>query len=1233
MAEHSIGTAWIQVSPSMKGFRSAVQKELGALDTTPAEKKIESGLGGAFSRVGKIASGTLAVASSVALAAGFADVAHEAVLASDATDKFKTTLSFAGQSSADIERLTKSTKAYADKTVYGLSDIQSVTAQLAANNVKDYDRLAEAAGNLNAVAGGSAQTFKSVGMVMTQTAGSGKLTTENFNQLADAIPGASGKLQQALLEAGAYTGDFRDAMQKGEVTAQEFNDAVMGLGLTDVAQEAATSTSTIEGAWGNLQASLVSGGMSIVDRIKPALTSFMGAVATGAETAFTWINDTLLPGLEGVYDILVKGDFHGSPFGLEEDSGVVDFLFNVRDAAAAAGNWISGTLVPGVENLATLVATGDFSGSFFGVQEDSGLVDFIISVRDTVISLWGTLRDSVIPGVKSFIMDVGSSPVWQTVLGFLGQMVQSKPVLVGVVSTFIAWKAATAAWSLGKMTVDLVRNTAAWVSNTAAMIASKSETIALMAMYTGEFIANLVRQGVQLAVNTGAWIAQNAAVLAVRAGTIAYTGAQWLLNAAMNANPIGLIVIGLVALGAAIAVAWNRSETFRNIVTGAWEGIKNAVGVVVDWLTAYVWPAVEAVWTGIKLGVAVVATAVSLCFQAWRAVISTVVDWLVANVWPLVQSVWDGIRTGASNLWTGIQVAWNGIMTGVQTVASWFTTYVQPVIVAVWEAIKAGANLLRTGIQVAWNGIMTGVQTVASWFTTYVQPVIVAVWEAIKAGANLLRTGIQVAWNGIMSVVQTVASWFTTYVQPVVQSVWDGIRTGASSLWTSITNVWDGIRSAISTVVDWMRNTMQTAVTTMTTKVGEAFSSAKDTISTAWNKIKEVAAKPINFVITTVYRDGIKKTFDSIAEKLGLSTRLPDVTPIAGYASGGVLPGYSPGRDIYHFTSSDGGGRLALSGGEAIMRPEWTRAVGGPRAVAAMNRAARYGTPIPGGDAGGVFQFADGGIWGRIKNAVSSGVSSVTGWISSAAEAAASIISDPLGAVANLIKAPVDALLRSVPGAGMLVDIAKAVPGRAISWIGEWLKGETATMSASDLVSQARLAIGTPYVWGGVDVPGGVDCSGLVVWALRKMGYNVPRHTAATFQASSVPVSSPVPGDLAFWGAPAHHVAVVSGQGMMVEAPTFGQTVRETAVYGSPTYGRFRYDDGGYLQPGLSVVENRTGRPEPVFTSGQFSKMDQLVGLLREDRARDLVVRDVNDELVGRMRAEADGRIIEAQQL
>ena len=147
-------------------------------------------------------------------------------------------------------------KDYADKTVYGLGDIQNITAQLASNNVANYDKLAEAAGNLNAVAGGNAETFKSVGMVLTQTAGQGKLTTENWNQLSDAIAGASGPLQEQMLKNGAYTGNFRDAMQKGEITAEEFNQAIMQLGMTDVAKEAATSSQTIEGAWGNLQAAL-----------------------------------------------------------------------------------------------------------------------------------------------------------------------------------------------------------------------------------------------------------------------------------------------------------------------------------------------------------------------------------------------------------------------------------------------------------------------------------------------------------------------------------------------------------------------------------------------------------------------------------------------------------------------------------------------------------------------------------------------------------------------------------------------------------------------------------------------------------------------------------------------------------------------------------------------------------------------------------------------------------------
>jgi hypothetical protein len=78
-------------------------------------------------------------------------------------------------------------------------------------------------------------------------------------------------------------------------------------------------------------------------------------------------------------------------------------------------------------------------------------------------------------------------------------------------------------------------------------------------------------------------------------------------------------------------------------------------------------------------------------------------------------------------------------------------------------------------------------------------------------------------------------------------------------------------------------------------------------------------------------------------------------------ATGGVMPGYTPGQDVHSFYSPTAG-QLDLSGGEAVMRPEWTRAVGGPKAVERINAAARAGRfgREPGGFAsGGTISFAD----------------------------------------------------------------------------------------------------------------------------------------------------------------------------------------------------------------------------------------------------------------------------------
>lgn len=242
-----------------------------------------------FSVVGHAIGTTLGNLASNAISrvTGFiGDMTREAITATDSVSKFKKSMDFAGFGGEEIEKATEQMKGYADVTVYGLEDILNTSAQLASNGIPNYIELTEAAGNLNAVAGGSEETFKSVAMMLTQTAGAGKLTTENWNQLADAIPGASGLLQEAMLKNGAYTGNFRDAMEKGEISSDEFNQAITQLGMNPGAIEAAKSTDTLGGSWDRLKSTVVTAIQGIIEKIGVEnITGFINTLSTKIEEA------------------------------------------------------------------------------------------------------------------------------------------------------------------------------------------------------------------------------------------------------------------------------------------------------------------------------------------------------------------------------------------------------------------------------------------------------------------------------------------------------------------------------------------------------------------------------------------------------------------------------------------------------------------------------------------------------------------------------------------------------------------------------------------------------------------------------------------------------------------------------------------------------------------------------------------------------------------------------------
>ena len=531
----NVGSASVTIMPTMSGFAAKMDKQLGGAGKTggasfskafgtaaqpgtgfigrfrtagtSAGSAMGESVGKGISAKGAAIAGAMGgLASSIGakLVGAIQGLTGEITDASDSAQKFASTLSFADIDDSTIKDLTASTQAYADETVYGLSDIRNTTAQLAANGVDNYAQLAEAAGNLNAVAGGNADTFKSVAMVMTQTAGAGKLTTENWNQLSDAIPGASGKLQEALKANGAYTGNFREALEKGQVSAEEFNKAVMDLGMTDAAKEAATFTATIEGAMGNLEAAGVKGGMVLTDAFKPFIT---GAINTASET------------IGQVTDGVVRF------FGVAQSSGSVQQLVDTVGALGGAAGNILGAL-------------GSLALAVLGIQPS------------------GDAATDAANGLKSELD--AAQPVIQGVSNATGWLkdhaAEAAPTVQGLVFAIAAMRVAQGA-------AGLVSAFSAAVGGMA--IASPAAAAGTTALAGGETAA-----GTAAGVSAAQMLAFGAAVLMIGGGAaLACAGLLALANAAVmiaSAGPsaaagmaamvgtVALLAVGAAALGPAL---------------------------------------------------------------------------------------------------------------------------------------------------------------------------------------------------------------------------------------------------------------------------------------------------------------------------------------------------------------------------------------------------------------------------------------------------------------------------------------------------------------------------------------------------------------------------------------------------------------------------------------------------------------------------------------------------------
>lgn len=121
--------------------------------------------------------------------------------------------------------------------------------------------------------------------------------------------------------------------------------------------------------------------------------------------------------------------------------------------------------------------------------------------------------------------------------------------------------------------------------------------------------------------------------------------------------------------------------------------------------------------------------------------------------------------------------------------------------------------------------------------------------------------------------------------------------------------------------------------------------------------------------------------------------------------------------------------------------------------------------------------------------------------------------------------------------------------------------GQPNVQAGLSAVAVASTQIGIPYSWGGGSIQGptrghnqgsttvGFDCSSLVVFVMARLGISMPR-TAREQQkvGQQINPKDAQPGDLLFWGDPAHHVGIYAGNGMMIHAPSTGKNIERKGV-------------------------------------------------------------------------------------
>lgn len=471
----------------------------------------------------------------------------------------------------------------------------------------------------------------------------------------------------------------------------------------------------------------------------------------------------------------------------------------------------------------------------------------------------------------------------------------------------IPQRTADALSSLGSFLATTAAN--GWAGFTGGITDAWNGTVAFVASIPGLIMSALAGLGASLTtsaatgwagftagISTG-WAATVAFLTGLPAAIVGFFAAapQWLLT--VGQDIIGGLVNGLV--GAATAVG----NFFTGLVDSFLAGFRSALGIASP-STVFAQMGVD-ILTGLLEGLRSLVGVLLEFFQGFVTGIVSVFSTALGFLTGLWSAFWTGLSAVAQTLFDGIRV----------------------VIELTWTVIRGlflAAIALLTG---NWDGFWRILQATATSVFAQIRAVIDGAWAAIRGAFDSAISFLRGLWDQWWAGLRSVADAVFGGIRSFIDIGWTAIRGFFTSGTSAISGMWSGFWSGLSTVTSTVFGAIRGTIDTVIAGITTAFRTVVSSITTIWGGIRAALARPVNFMINTVYNNGIVRAWNFVA---GL---IPGIGPIGTIAG---IPEFAKGGPVMEDTLL----RAGEAGPEYILSADAVAGLGGIDAVDRLHRRA-----------------------------------------------------------------------------------------------------------------------------------------------------------------------------------------------------------------------------------------------------------------------------------------------------